>query len=146
MVRGATLAIDGEIEVPIPVGSTVGGQGSILAPNMSVIENYVTKHVGRVTLFPSVKAMLVLKKGGTALEAVTIATATLEDSPLTNAGYGSTLTWDGKVECDASVMDGRTLQYGAVGAVSGVKNPVKLAHHLCFKQNSPTLALGRVPP
>nr|CAD7404871.1 unnamed protein product [Timema cristinae] len=90
--------------------------------------------------------MLVLKKGGTALEAVMIATATLEDSPLTNAGYGSTLTWDGKVECDASVMDGRTLQYGAVGAVSGVKNPVKLAHHLCFKQNSPTLALGRVPP
>jgi taspase (threonine aspartase 1) len=87
-----------------------------------------------------------LASGATALEVVTDVTAMLENSPLTNAGYGSNLTWDGHVECDASVMDGRTLHFGAVGAVPGVKNPVKLAQHICKKQSSNTLALGRVPP
>ncbi|KAJ4427775.1 hypothetical protein ANN_25428, partial [Periplaneta americana] len=87
-----------------------------------------------------------LASGATALEAVTEATAILEDSSLTNAGFGSNLTWDGHVECDASVMDGNTLHFGAVGAVPGVKNPVKLAQHICKKQSCNTLALGRIPP
>jgi taspase (threonine aspartase 1) len=87
-----------------------------------------------------------LASGATALEAVTDVTAVLENSPLTNAGYGSNLTWDGQVECDASVMDGSTLHFGAVGAVPGVKNPVKLAQHICKKQSCNALALGRVPP
>ena len=87
-----------------------------------------------------------MASGATALEVVTDATAVLEDSPLTNAGYGSNLTWDGHVECDASVMDGSTLHFGAVGAVRGVKNPVKLAEHICKKQSCNVLALGRIPP
>jgi len=43
----------------------------------------------------------------------------LQDSQWTNAGLGSNLTLDGTVECDASIMDGQSLHYGAVGAVSG---------------------------
>ncbi|KDR17252.1 hypothetical protein L798_08817, partial [Zootermopsis nevadensis] len=92
------------------------------------------------------KGYSLLASGATALETVTDVIAVLENSPLTNAGYGSNLTWDGHVECDASVMDGCTLHYGAVGAVPGVKNPVKLAHHICKKQSCNALALGRVPP
>lgn len=69
----------------------------------------------------------------------------LEDCPLTNAGFGSNLTLEGVVECDASVMDGSTLQFGAVGAVSGIKNPVLLAKRLCEHQSIKTL-YGRIPP
>jgi len=43
-----------------------------------------------------------------------------QDSPLTNAGKGSSLTLSGTVECDASIMEGETLTFGAVGAVSGM--------------------------
>lgn len=69
----------------------------------------------------------------------------LENSPLTNAGYGSNLSWDGLVECDASIMNGQTLHFGACGAVSNVWNPITLAKQLCIKQCN-SLSLGRVPP
>lgn len=86
-----------------------------------------------------------LKIGGSSLDAVTEATKALEDSPLTNSGFGSNLTIDGKVECDASVMNGEDLNFGAVGAVSGVKNPVELAKRLCQRQNV-KFSYGRIPP
>ncbi|XP_033228720.1 threonine aspartase 1-like isoform X2 [Belonocnema kinseyi] len=79
------------------------------------------------------------------LEAVVKATTVLENSPLTNAGYGSNLTIDGKVECDASVMDGSNLHFGAVGAIKGVKNPIEVAKHLC-EQQSISMSHGRIPP
>jgi len=64
---------------------------------------------------------------------------------MTNAGFGSNLTLNGTVECDASIMDGSNLQFGAVGAVSGIKNPVLLAKRLC-EQQSIKFAYGRIPP
>lgn len=51
----------------------------------------------------------------------------------------------GKVECDASVMDGHTLRHGAVGAVPGVRNPVLLARQILDAQSHP-LPGGLVPP
>ena len=69
----------------------------------------------------------VVARGGSALDAVVEAVVVLEDDPHFNAGLGSVLTDDGVVEMDASVMTGDTLAAGAVGAVSGVVNPVRLA-------------------
>lgn len=69
----------------------------------------------------------ILNRGGSALDAVEAAVASLEDFPLFNAGRGSVFTHDGKNEMDASIMDGNNLKAGAVAAVKNVKNPVKLA-------------------
>jgi len=54
----------------------------------------------------------------------------LEDNPLFNAGTGSTLNSLGKVEMDAAIMEGQLLRAGAVAAVSGIKNPIKLARQI----------------
>jgi beta-aspartyl-peptidase (threonine type) len=70
----------------------------------------------------------VLAAGGAAVDAVIAAVAVLEDDPAFNAGVGSVLTREGDVEMDASVMTGDSLAAGAVGAVRGVRNPVRLAH------------------
>ncbi len=71
-----------------------------------------------------------LQRGGAALDAVEVAVAILEDDPLFNAGTGAPLNSAGEVELDASIMDGATLRAGAVGAVQGVRNPIRLARHL----------------
>ena len=54
----------------------------------------------------------------------------LEDNPLFNAGTGSTLNSLGQVEMDAAIMEGATLRAGAVAAVKGIKNPIKLARRV----------------
>jgi beta-aspartyl-peptidase (threonine type) len=54
----------------------------------------------------------------------------LEDNPLFNAGTGSTLNSLGKVEMDAAIMEGTNLRAGAVAAVPGIKNPIKLARRI----------------
>jgi len=69
----------------------------------------------------------ILKNGGSALDSVTEAVAVLEDEGIFNAGYGSSLNILGEAEMEASIMDGRTLQAGAVGLLKDIKNPVRLA-------------------
>ncbi|KAH0442220.1 threonine aspartase [Colletotrichum camelliae] len=88
--------------------------------------------------------MKFLKSGASATEAVEIALRVLEDKEITNAGYGSNLSMDGTVECDATVVDhlGRS---GACGAVPNVQNPICLAKLILDKSNQP-LSLRRVPP
>ncbi|KAF8628882.1 hypothetical protein AX15_003668 [Amanita polypyramis BW_CC] len=79
------------------------------------------------------------------LSVVESAISTLEDDPKFNAGYGSNLTLDGRVECDASIMDGCTSDFGSVGAVSGIKNPISLARCVLAHSRTPD-KLGRLPP
>ena len=69
----------------------------------------------------------VLAEGGSALDAVAAAVVLLEDDPLFNAGRGATFTFDGKIELDAAIMDGRDRAAGAVAGVTTVRHPVLLA-------------------
>jgi taspase (threonine aspartase 1) len=63
---------------------------------------------------------------------------------LTNAGLGSNLTLNERVECDASIMDRDG--FGSVGAVSNVKNPIMVSLSLLEAQAKGTLSMGRIVP
>ncbi len=69
----------------------------------------------------------ILENGGTAIEAVQRTINIMEDSPLFNAGKGAVFNSLGKQEMDASIMDGKTLNAGAVAGVSHIKNPINAA-------------------
>jgi len=69
----------------------------------------------------------ILENGGTAIEAVQKTINIMEDSPLFNAGKGAVFNSLGKQEMDASIMDGKTLNSGAVAGVSLIKNPINAA-------------------
>ena len=74
-----------------------------------------------------------LDKGGDSLDAVQSAINVLENSPLFNAGVGAVYTFDGGHELDASVMDGNTMNAGAVAGVKHIKNPIDLARKVMEK-------------
>ncbi|MBV9959900.1 MAG: isoaspartyl peptidase/L-asparaginase [Acidobacteria bacterium] len=72
----------------------------------------------------------VLSGGGLALDAVEAAVCVMEDNPLFNAGRGSVFTHNERHEMDAAIMSGEDLRAGAVAAVDGIKNPIKLARRV----------------
>lgn len=107
-------------------------------------------------------AMTILRAGGSCVDGVEMALRSLEDNEITNSGFGSNLSLDGTVECDASIMEETGIS-GAVGAVdskylpalsrlhnrltfsSGFQNPSALARLILDNSRRP-LSLKRVPP
>jgi L-asparaginase / beta-aspartyl-peptidase len=83
----------------------------------------------------------VLSRGGTSLDAVVEAVRIMEDSPLFNAGHGAVLTSDGRVELDASIMDGRTRNAGAVAGLRHVRSPIDLAR-LVMEESVHVMMIG----
>jgi len=69
----------------------------------------------------------VLQRDGTAIDAVETAVMCMEDNEIFNAGLGSAYSLDKRIEMEASIMDGKTLNAGATGLLTDVKNPVHLA-------------------
>jgi L-asparaginase / beta-aspartyl-peptidase len=69
----------------------------------------------------------ILSRGGSAIDAVEAAIVALEDDPALDAGVGSHLNRDGRVQLDAIMMNGATLKAGAVAAVERIRNPIRLA-------------------
>lgn len=69
----------------------------------------------------------ILDEGGSALDAVEAAVRVLEDDPLFNAGRGAVFTADGRIELDAAIMDGATLNAGAVAGLTTTRHPVSAA-------------------
>ena len=82
-----------------------------------------------------------LDAGGSALDAVERAVCRLEDDPHFNAGRGSVFTYDGRIEMDASIMDGANRNAGAVTGVTATRNPISLARRVM--EQSPHVFLSR---
>ncbi len=82
----------------------------------------------------------VLERGGSSLDAVVAAINVLEDNPLFNAGKGAVFTHEGTNELDSSIMDGKTLQAGAVAEVKHIRNPISLARMVMEKSPHVMLA------
>jgi beta-aspartyl-peptidase (threonine type) len=114
-----------------------GGAGTILKENMSDSMEIAYKAV----LEEAVKAgHEILANGGTSIEAVQRSINIMEDSPLFNAGKGAVFTNQETNEMDAAIMDGETLNAGAVAGVTTVKNPIDLAFQVM--ENSPHVLLS----
>jgi beta-aspartyl-peptidase (threonine type) len=78
-------------------------------------------------------AYRVLENNGSCVDAVETAIKIMEDFPLFNAGRGAVLNNLGKCELDASIMDGKTKNAGAIGGITTVKNPISLARAVMEK-------------
>lgn len=101
-----------------------GGAGTILRENLTP----EVEQACRDKLAEAVRAgHAILEAGGSSRQAVIAAIRVMEDSELFNAGKGAVFTHDGRVELDASIMEGNQLNAGAIASVTRVKNPILLA-------------------
>lgn len=82
----------------------------------------------------------VLRRGGSAMDAVEAAVRLMEDNPAFNAGRGAVLTFDGRAELDAAIMDGATRRAGAVAGVTTTRNPISLARRVMERTRHVLLA------
>lgn len=109
----------------IPFGIAIhGGAGTI---NKDKLKGEVKRKYEKKLQQAVDAGYSLLKAGKSSQEAVIAAIQVLENSPLFNAGKGAVYTYEGEHELDASIMDGKTLNAGAVAGVKTVKNPIVLA-------------------
>ena len=114
-----------------------GGAGTILKENMTP----ELEHAYRTTLAEAIAVgYAILKEGGSSQEAVEKTIHVMENSPLFNAGKGAVLTAQGHASLDASFMDGKTLNAGAISGVSHIKNPISTA--IAVMEKSPHVMLS----
>ena len=101
-----------------------GGAGTILKKNMTPEKELAYQE----KLSEAIKVgYTILKSGGTSQQAVMKTIQVMEESPLFNAGKGAVFTHEETNELDASFMDGKTLNAGAIAGVTDVKSPIELA-------------------
>lgn len=113
-----------------------GGAGTISPKNMTPEMEQAYKQKLSEALE---NGYAVLERGGTSLEAVTTAIQIMEESPLFNAGRGAVFTHEERNELDASIMDGKTGQAGAVAGITNIKSPILAAQ--AVMQKSPHVLL-----
>src|SRR5205823_10532300 len=84
----------------------------------------------------------ILERGASAIDAVEAAIVSMEDNETFDAGRGSFLTCDGRVQLDAMMMDGTTLRAGGVGCVEHIRNPIQAAR-LVLEKSSHVYFVGQ---
>ena len=114
-----------------------GGAGTLVKGMMTPKKEKAYKTALKNALESGYK---ILEQGGTAVAAVTKSVVDLENSHLFNAGKGAVFTANESHEMDASIMDGNTLNAGAVSLISGIKNPIMLARDVMEKSEHVFLA------
>lgn len=114
-----------------------GGAGTILRSQMSSAREQAYKTAMSEALE---KGYAILTNGGSSVDAVEAAIKILEDNPLFNAGKGAVFANSGKNELDASIMNGQTLEAGAVAGVTTIKNPVSAARAVMEKSSHVMMA------
>jgi beta-aspartyl-peptidase (threonine type) len=115
-----------------------GGAGSLARGSRAPAEEQALRRLVAECL---AEGQTALAAGASALDVVERAVARLEDDPHTNAGLGSALTADGRVEMDASIMDGRSRAAGAVACVTRLANPI-VAARLVMERSPHVLLAG----
>lgn len=115
-----------------------GGAGTILRENMTPEREAEYRAKMEEAIHAGYE---ILDAGGSALDAVVATVQVLEESPLFNAGRGAVFTHEGTNELDASIMDGRTRDAGAVAGVTRVRSPIELAR--AVMERSPHVMLAR---
>jgi len=104
-----------------------GGAGTILKKNMTDSLEAAYKAALTEAIQTGYK---ILENGGSSLEAVQRTINVMENSPLFNSAKGAVFNHEGVNELDASIMDGATLNAGAIAGVTNVKNPINLAYEV----------------
>ena len=114
------------VETPksIPYAIVIHGGAGYITSDMSI----ETQQKYKIALEKALNTGYdILDKGGNSIDAIQKTISILENSPLFNAGKGAVYDNQGKNRMDASIMDGKTLNTGAVAGVSNIKNPILLA-------------------
>lgn len=114
-----------------------GGAGTIKKGSISPVDEALYKQGLQRALDAG---YAVLDKGGAAIDAVQAAIVVLENDSMFNAGRGAVYAANGKIELDASIMDGRNLEAGAVAGVTNIKNPITAARLVMEKSGHVMLA------
>ena len=114
-----------------------GGAGTILKKNMT--EEKEKQYRAKMDEALNI-GYAILKKGGSSVDAIEVTIKVMEDSPLFNAGKGAVFTNAGTNEMDASIMEGKTRNAGAVAGVTTIKNPISAARLVMEKSPHVMLA------
>ncbi len=109
----------------LPLIVVHGGAGNWRDERIPVGIEYVEK--------AAIAGFKILEERGSALDAAETCTVFMESCGQLNAGRGAFPNLDGELELDALIIDGSTLDFGAVGAITGIVNPVSLARYIMEK-------------
>ena len=135
LFTGSLVSAQKSTKPPIAI-AIHGGAGTILKKNMTPEKEQSIREVLSSAIYAGYE---LLQQGGSSQEAVVAAIHVMEDSPLFNAGKGAVLNALGEVELDASFMEGKNRNAGAVAGVRHVRNPIDAA--VAVMESSPHVML-----
>ena len=125
IAAAALLSAAARGAAPAPIAIVIHGGAGVIEPAKMSPAREASYRAGLAAALDA--GYDVLERGGTSLDAVTVAVRLMEDDPQFNAGRGAVLNHEGDAELDAAIMDGAGPRAGAVAGIRRVKNPIELA-------------------